>query len=220
MAASDIQRVVSIIFAGEDRLSPAARAAQRTLSEFGTGLSGSVDALAGFTAGAARLEAGILATGAAAAVFAVNTAATFDQNFRGLTTLIEEPTSALSGFRQSILDYAQGSTQPLEQITQALGDAIGSGVRWQDSLALLRVAEQGAVAGQAQLGESTRLLVGTSTPTGSASIRCSASATCFSAPSATARSRSAIWQTTSAASRRSLRRPACPSKRSARRWPC
>ena len=36
MAASDIQRVVSIIFAGEDRLSPAARAAQRTLSEFGT----------------------------------------------------------------------------------------------------------------------------------------------------------------------------------------
>ena len=68
MAASDIQRVVSIIFAGEDRLSPAARAAQRTLSEFGTGLSGSVDALAGFTAGAARLEAGILATGAAAAV--------------------------------------------------------------------------------------------------------------------------------------------------------
>ena len=161
MAASDIQRVVSIIFAGEDRLSPAARAAQRTLSEFGTGLSGSVDALAGFTAGAARLEAGLLATGAAAAVVAVNTAAKFDQAFRGLTTLIEEPTSALSGFRQSILDYAQGSTQPLEQITQALGDAIGSGVRWQDSLALLRVAEQGAVAGQAQLGESTRLLVGT-----------------------------------------------------------
>ena len=161
MAASDIQRVVSIIFAGEDRLSPAARAAQRTLSEFGTGLTGSVDALAGFTAGAARLEAGILATGAAAAVFAVNTAAKFDQAFRGLTTLIEEPTSALSGFRQSILDYAQGSTQPLEQITQALGDAIGSGVRWQDSLALLRVAEQGAVAGNAQLGESTRLLVGT-----------------------------------------------------------
>lgn len=161
MAASDIQRVVSIIFAGEDRLSPAARAAQRTLSEFGTGLSGSVDALAGFTTGAARLEAGILATGAAAAVFAVNAAAKFDQAFRGLTTLIEEPTSALSGFRQSILDYAQGSTQPLEQITQALGDAIGSGVRWQDSLALLRVAEQGAVAGQAQLGESTRLLVGT-----------------------------------------------------------
>ena len=161
MAASDLQRVVSIIFAGEDRLSPAARAAQRTLSEFGTGLSGSVDALAGFTAGAARLEAGLLATGAAAAVVAVNTAAKFDQAFRGLTTLIEEPTSALSGFRQSILDYAQGSTQPLEQITQALGDAIGSGVRWQDSLALLRVAEQGAVAGQAQLGESTRLLVGT-----------------------------------------------------------
>jgi len=34
MAASDIQRVVSIIFAGEDRLSPAARAAQRTGVDF------------------------------------------------------------------------------------------------------------------------------------------------------------------------------------------
>ena len=161
MAASDIQRVVSIIFAGEDRLSPAARAAQRTLSEFGTGLSGSVDALAGFTTGAARLEAGILATGAAAAVFAVNTAAKFDQSFRGLTTLIEEPTSALGGFRKAILDYAQGSTQPLEQITAALNSAIGSGIRWQDSLQLLGVAERGAVAGNALLSESTSLLVGT-----------------------------------------------------------
>lgn len=161
MAASDIQRVVSIIFAGEDRLSPAARAAQRTLSEFGTGLSGSVDALAGFTAGAARLEAGILATGAAAAVFAVNTAARFDQGFRGITTLIEEPTTALGGFRQAILDYASGSTQPLEQITAALNSAIGSGVRWQDSLQLLGVAERGAVAGNALLSESTSLLVGT-----------------------------------------------------------
>ena len=104
MAASDLQRVVSIIFAGEDRLSPAARAAQRTLSECGAGLSGSVDALAGFTTGAARLEAGILATGAAAAGFAVNAAAKLDQAFRGRTTLIDEPTSALSGVRQSILD--------------------------------------------------------------------------------------------------------------------
>lgn len=161
MAASDIQRVVSIIFAGEDRLSPAARAAQRTLSEFGTGLSSSVDALAGFTAGAARLEAGILATGAAAAVFAVNTAATFDQNFRGLTTLIEKPVAALGGFRQGILDYARGSTQSLDDIAGALNIAIGQGIDYTKSLDLIAVAEKAAVGNRATLGDATLALVST-----------------------------------------------------------
>lgn len=161
MAASDIQRVVSIIFAGEDRLSPAARAAQRTLSEFGTGLSGSVDALAGFTAGAARLEAGILATGAAAAVFAVNTAATFDQNFRGLTTLIEKPVAALGGFRQGILDYARGSTQSLDDIAGALNIAIGQGIDYTKSLDLIAIAEKAAVGNRATLGDATLALVST-----------------------------------------------------------
>lgn len=161
MAASDIQRVVSIIFAGEDRLSPAARAAQRTLSEFGTGLSGSVDALAGFTTGAARLEAGILATGAAAAAFAVNTAATFDQNFRGLTTLIEKPVEALGGFRQGILDYARGSTQSLDDIAGALNIAIGQGIDYTKSLDLIAIAEKAAVGNRATLGDATLALVST-----------------------------------------------------------
>ena len=40
MAASDIQRVVSIIFAGEDQLSPAARSAQSALADFGGSLTG------------------------------------------------------------------------------------------------------------------------------------------------------------------------------------
>ena len=161
MAASDIQRVVSIIFAGEDRLSPAARAAQRTLSEFGTGLSGSVDALAGFTAGAIRLETGLVTAGAAATAFAVQTAATFDQNFRGLTTLIEKPVAALGGFRQGILDYARGSTQSLDDIAGALNIAIGQGIDYTKSLDLIAIAEKAAVGNRATLGDATLALVST-----------------------------------------------------------
>lgn len=161
MAASDIQRVVSIIFAGEDRLSPAARAAQRTLSEFGTGLTGSIDALAGFTAGAIRLETGLVTAGAAATAFAVQTAATFDQNFRGLTTLIEKPVEALGGFRQGILDYARGSTQSLDDITGALNIAIGQGIDYTKSLDLIAIAEKAAVGNRATLGDATLALVST-----------------------------------------------------------
>ena len=52
--------------------------------------------------------------------------------------------SALGLCRRAVL-RARVDATPLDRaaITAALGDAIGSGVRWQDSLALLRVAEHG-----------------------------------------------------------------------------
>lgn len=161
MANADVSKLVQIIFAGDNKLSPVAKAVRADLADVGGGVAGSVGKLSDFTLGLAKVETTLLATGAAATAFAVNMAGDFDQRFRLIATLIDQPIDALGNFRQSILDFASGSTQPIEQITEALGIAIGQGIDYGKSLDLVATAEKAAVANKASLADSTKLLVST-----------------------------------------------------------
>ena len=159
--AADAQKIIELVFRGVDQTA----AATAAVIDNAKSLSGSVadvtKPIAEFTGWALKLETGMLAAGAAVTAFAVKTAGEFDTAFRQITTLIEEPVSALGGFRDSILEYAATSTKPLEDITSALTAAIGSGVRWSESLDLIRAAEQLAVATRADLKGTTEVLVST-----------------------------------------------------------
>jgi len=159
--AASAQATIDLIFNGIDRTGAATQAALDNAQKFTGSLQGITAPIADFTIGAAKLEAGLLAAGAAMTVFAVKTAGDFDTAFRQITTLFEASEQDIESFKQAILSYASSSAKPLSDITSALSGAIGAGVDYKDSIELLGVAEKLAVATRADLTSTTETLVST-----------------------------------------------------------
>ena len=158
---ADAQKTIDLIFNGVDKTGAATLSALNNAKSFTTSLQNVTQPIADFTVGALKVEAGLLAAGVAMTVFAVKTAGDFDGAFRQISTIVDASEGDLAGFKTAILDYAQGSTQPLDQITQALANAIGSGVDWSQSLGLIATAEKLAVATRSDLDSTTKVLVST-----------------------------------------------------------
>lgn len=158
---ADAQKVIELIFQGVDKTGAATQSALENAQKFSGSIKDITEPIANFTMGALKLEAGLLTAGAAIVAFSVKSASDFDSAFRQISTIIDASDEDLAKFRQSILDYASTSTQPLEQITNALGNAIGSGVDYADSLGLLATAEKLAVATRSDLDGTTKVLVST-----------------------------------------------------------
>lgn len=115
---------------------------------------------ADLTAGALKLEAGILAAGAAGTIFAAKIAGDFDTAFRQISTLITDASDKdLAGFRDSVQNFAANSSKPLEDVMAAFNAAIGQGVKWQDSIEMITAAEKLSIATKGELKGTTEVLV-------------------------------------------------------------
>ena len=115
---------------------------------------------ADLTAGAFKLEAGILAAGAAGTIFAAKIASDFDTAFRQISTLITDASDKdLAGFRDAVQDFAANSSKPLEDVMAAFNAAIGQGVKWQDSIEMITAAEKLSIATKGELKGTTEVLV-------------------------------------------------------------
>lgn len=158
---ADAQKTIDLIFNGVDKTGAATLSALNNAKSFTSSLQNVTQPIADFTVGALKVEAGLLAAGAAMTVFAVKVAGDFDTSFRQVSTIIDASDDDLNAFKESILSYAASSTQPLAGITAALGAAIGSGVDYADSLSLISVAEKLSVATRADLQATTKVLVST-----------------------------------------------------------
>lgn len=158
---ADAQKTIDLIFNGVDKTGAATLSALNNAKTFTSSLQNVTQPIADFTVGALKLEAGLLAAGLAMTVFAVKTAGDFDGAFRQISTIIDASAEDLQGFKGAILDYAEGSTQPLDKITTALANAIGSGVDWSKSLDLIATAEKLAVSTRSDLDSTTKVLVST-----------------------------------------------------------
>ena len=159
MAASTT--VIDLIFNGVDKTGAASAAVLKNLANFADGAKNITQPVADFTATAAKLEAGILGVGASVVAFSVKVASDFDSAFRQMTTLFQASSEDTAKFRADIQDYASTSTQSIEKIGQSLLAAIGSGVKYSESLDLIKKAEQLAVATRADLKGTTEVLVST-----------------------------------------------------------
>ncbi len=156
---ADKKSTVELIFQGVDKTGAATQSALRNAERFTGSLQNVTSPIRNVTASAVKLEAGLLAAGAAITTFAVKAAGDFDTAFREISTLIDQPIEDLGEFRQAILDYSTQSTKPLEEITQAIYSAISAGVDYSDSITAVATAEQLAVAGKADLNETLTVLV-------------------------------------------------------------
>lgn len=156
---ADAKKVVELVFQGVDRTGEATQAALRNARSVTQDLKGITGPIADITKSAVKVQAAILATGAAIAAFSVKAAGDFDGAFREISTLIDAPTADLDRFKSSIQEYAATSTQSLDEVITAIYATISAGVDYTDSLSFVSEAERLAVAGKASLGDATGVLV-------------------------------------------------------------
>lgn len=156
---ADLKKTVELIFGGVDNTGGAITSVGRGLDSL-VGKTGDVTGvLAGITDSIVKLDLALAAAGVGITAFAVKLSDDFDTAFGEIATLIGQPADNLRDFQAQILEYSERSTASLEQITGATYGAISAGVDYKDSLTLIASAEQLAIAGKADLGETTTALV-------------------------------------------------------------
>jgi TP901 family phage tail tape measure protein len=158
---ADLQKTIEIVFGGVDQVTGTVDSITSKVSKGMGELESITDPLASAHDSVIALEAALGALAIGGMALAVNVAKDFDSQFREITTLVDETGAGIDGFREDILQYAADSTQGLDNINDALYQAISLGVDYTDSLEALATAEQLAVGGKADLASSTELLLGT-----------------------------------------------------------
>ena len=162
MPNADLERIIKIIFEGDDK--QAADAINRITSSLSTleGAAGVViDPLAGLADSVLKADAALAALVAGSLAMAINESGKFGDSFNEISTLINASSEDVGKFRQDTLDYARDSRASLEDINGAIYAAISAGAKYEDSLGLLHASEQLSIAGRAGLKESIVLLMGT-----------------------------------------------------------
>jgi TP901 family phage tail tape measure protein len=158
---ASLQDTIDIVIRAQDEASTAIRGVGSALSAVDEKVQAIAAPFASMADKVLLAQGAITGLGAALVKTGVDEAGKFEQSFKFITTLFEGSSESVSKFRQDILDYASGSTQSLESITNALQEAIGAGVDYSDSLNVLAEAEKLAIAQGATLDETVGLLTDT-----------------------------------------------------------
>lgn len=156
---ADLKKTVELIFGGVDNTGGAINSVGRGLDSLVDKTGSVTGVLANITDSIVKLDLALAAAGVGITAFAVKLSDDFDTAFGEIATLIGQPAENLRDFQAQILAYSETSTASLEQITSATYGAISAGVDYQNSLELIAAAEQLAIAGKADLGDTTTALV-------------------------------------------------------------
>ena len=160
--ADSLEKIVSIIFQGEDKLSSTLNTMSKRLDGFSGDIQNVTGPLSNLADNVLLLEAALVGLAAGGLALAVNEAGNFSDSFNEISTLIDDlPADKLAEFKDGILEYAQTADISLEDINSAVYTAISAGTEYVESLDLLTVSEKLAVAGRADLEATTKLLAGT-----------------------------------------------------------
>lgn len=158
---ADLAKTVSIIFAGDDRVSPEIQGIESRLGGLGRSVDAAVGPLANLTTAVLAADAAILALVGATFNKAVQEAGKFSGSFAEISTLISDTGQPIEDFRKQILDYSLDSVKSIDQINQAIYNAVSAGVDYKDSVEFVGQAEKLAVAGKAELNDTTKALAST-----------------------------------------------------------
>lgn len=158
---ADLKKTVELIFGGVDNTGTAVSSVGRNLDSLVDKTGNVTGFLAGITDSIVNLDLALAAAGVGITAFAVKLSDDFDTAFGEIATLIGQPADNLRDFQAQILEYSERSSASLDQITSATYGAISAGVDYKDSLELIAAAEQLAIAGKADLGDTTTALVST-----------------------------------------------------------
>ena len=158
---ADKQKTVEIIFGGVDKTGGAVTSVGRNLDSLAGRVGDLTGPLSNITDSIVKLDLALAAAAIGITGYAVKISDDFDTAFGEIATLIGQPADNLRDFQSQILEYSERSSASLEQITSATYSAISAGTEYKDSLNLIAAAEQLAIAGKADLGDTTTALVNT-----------------------------------------------------------
>jgi len=158
---ADLARTIQIIFEAVDDTAAGFRSVTDKVGAFAGSVEQATQPLADIAQGILAADAAVIALGAAMIKFSTDEAGKFQLATREINTLIGLSPELMDQFTDDILAYGATSTQTFAQINQSVYDAISAGVDYEDALDAVRIAEQLAVAGKADLNESLNLLVPT-----------------------------------------------------------
>jgi len=151
---ADVKKTVEIVFGAKDELSTKMSGMVGKFGDFSSTVAGGTKTILKF-------EAGVAAAGAAMAATAIVAAGKFHDSFAEITTLVDAPKKSIAALKAEILSYGASSTQSLQDVTSATYSALSAGTDYKDITAALTGAEKLAVAGNASMNESVKLLSGT-----------------------------------------------------------
>jgi len=151
---ADVKKTVEIVFGATDEMSSKMSGMIGKFGDFSSTVAGGTKTLLKF-------EAGVAAAGGAMAATAIVAAGKFHDSFAEITTLVDAPKKSIAALKAEILSYGASSTQSLQDVTSATYSALSAGTDYKDITAALTGAEKLAVAGNASMNESVKLLSGT-----------------------------------------------------------
>jgi TP901 family phage tail tape measure protein len=167
---ANMEKTVAVIFSGEDSsLGSSIHTLSASMDAFDKQVSKISDPLAAFGEKVLKLDAAIAAMAIGAITLAVKKAADFDESFGAISTRISGTSGDINKFRDDILTYAQGSTKSLNDINDAVSQAMQKGIGYKDSLEMVSIAEKLSIAGRGDLKSATELLTTTMNAYGASS---------------------------------------------------
>jgi TP901 family phage tail tape measure protein len=169
--AVDLEKIVKIIFQGDDQLSQTINSLGRGLDQFSYRVTDATQPLADLTRDILAIDAALAALAVGGLYVATDQAGQFGDSFNEIATLLTGVSEqGLEDFRDDIEDFAASSVSSLEDINESIYQAISAGTDYKDSVDLVGQAETLAVATKGTLADSVRLLTQTINSLGAENI--------------------------------------------------
>ncbi len=156
---ADVNKTVSVIFEGDDRLSKIASNLQGKFGELDDAVSKISGPLAAVGDTVLKADAALAALAVGGMALAIKASGDFSKGFNEISTLTDANSKDIGKFREQVLNYAQGSSKSIDDINAAIYKAISAGVDYKKSLEVMGVAEKLSTAGKAELKDSLLLIV-------------------------------------------------------------
>lgn len=162
MAISAADRVINLVFQGDDRVTKTMKGIETNITRFASNVQAGTAPLRNLAEMAVKTQAALTALAIAGMAVATKEAGNFHDATNEIYTLLGDLTQTqMAAFRDDILDYARTSTASIDDINAAIYTAISAGADYKDSLDLLSEAEKLATAGKADLEATIRVLAST-----------------------------------------------------------
>ncbi|MCW7755418.1 phage tail tape measure protein [Desulfobotulus sp. H1] len=165
---SNVEKIVKIIFSGDDQVSQVATGINTNLGKLGMAMNVIEDGVRSVTKPmAAMADATLTTTAALGAMAAAGTgvaiaaAGEWSDSFNEISTLIDATGDDLGIFRKNLLDYGADSAFAMAEVNAATYAAISAGTDYKDAIGLIAQTERLAIAGKAELADTTVALVST-----------------------------------------------------------
>lgn len=158
---ADISKTIEIVFGGKNELSKTIGGLEREFGQLDSMIGSITAPLAGIADSILKIDAALLALAVGGMALAIKKSGEFSGSFKEISTLIDTSSGNIAGFRDDVLQYAQGSGKSIADIEQSIYKAISAGTSYKDALATLSTAEKLSVAGRNDLASTTVLLAST-----------------------------------------------------------